>query len=265
MTITDILKSGFDAAIVKAAVDAYREILGNYTLQKWKPSELDAGHFVEAIRRALDLELTGSYTAFSKTLPPFDDNALRHYEQQSGHESYRLLIPRALKAIYNIRNKRGVAHISDISPNEMDATFILYTVKWILAELVRLKSGLSVPETQKLIDAIVERQSALIWKEGGITSILVPRMKARDQILVLLYNRSPITDQELQRVVEYSNITNFKKILRTLHNDKLIYYHADGKCRISPQGLTAAEEIIQKYTRSPNKRLKSDAAYHRAA
>jgi len=248
MTITDILKSGFDAAIAKAIIDAYQEISGNYNLRKWKPSELDAGHFVEAIRRALDLELTGRYTPSSRSLPQFDDNALKYYEQQSGHESYRLLIPRALKAVYNIRNKRGVAHISDISPNEMDATFILYTVKWILAELVRLKSGLSVPETQKLIDTIVERQCSLIWKEGAITSILVPGMKARNQILVFLYDDSPKTDQELQRVIEYSNTTNFTKILCKLHNDKLIYYHDDGKCRISPRGLIAAEQIIQKYT-----------------
>jgi hypothetical protein len=248
MTITDILKSGFDAAIAKAIVDAYQEISGNYNLRKWKPIELDAGHFVEAIRRALDLELTGRYVPFSRSLPQFDDNALKHYEQQSGHESYRLLIPRALKAIYNIRNKRGVAHISYISPNEMDATFILYTVKWILAELVRLKSGLSVTETQKLIDALVERQYSLIWKEGAVTSIIIPGMKARDQILVFLYDDSPKTDQELQRVIEYSYTTKFTKILRKLHNDKLIYYHADGKCRISPRGLIAAEQIIQKYT-----------------
>lgn len=248
MTITDILNAGFDTAIAKRIVDAYQEISDNYILRKWKPSELDAGHFVEAVRRALDLELRGSYTPFSRNLPRFDDNALRHYEQQSGHESYRLLIPRALKGIYNIRNKRGVAHISDISPNEMDATFILHTVKWILAELVRLKSGYSVPETQKLIEAIVERQSPIIWKGGGVTSILEPRMKAGDQILVLLYDNSPMTDKELQQTIEYSNRTNFRKILFKMHNDKLIYYHADGNCRISPRGLMEAEKIIQKYT-----------------
>ncbi len=248
MTAEDVLKSGFDVAIARSIVDAYREILDNFVIRKWKPSELDAGHFVEAVRRALDLELTVTYTPFSRSLPSFDDNALRHYEQQKGHESYRLLIPRALKAIYNIRNKRGVAHISDISPNEMDSTFILYAVKWILAELVRLKSGMSVSETQKLIDTIVERQSPLIWKEGEITTILEPRMNARDQILVLLYDRSPIKNDELQEIVEYSNRTDFRRILRKLHNDRLIHYHIDGNCRISPRGLTEAEKIIQKHS-----------------
>ncbi len=59
MTAHDILKKGFDKLIADAIVKAYQEIEQNYVLRKWKPSELDAGHFVEAVRRAIDLELTG--------------------------------------------------------------------------------------------------------------------------------------------------------------------------------------------------------------
>lgn len=246
MKAQDILKSGFDSAIASAILDAYTEIERNYVLRKWKPSELDAGHFVEAVRRAIDLELTGAYKAFNKSLPSFNDAALKAYEQQAGDQSYRLLIPRALKSIYNIRNKRGVAHISDINPNEMDATLILYTVKWVLAELVRLKSGLSPDETQVLIDEVVERQCSVIWKHGNITWILAPEMKARDQVLILLYDSSPRMDSELQGITEYKNATNFKKILKRLHALKLIYYHADGNCRLTPTGLPEAETLIMK-------------------
>jgi hypothetical protein len=247
MTPYDILQTGFDTNIATAILDAYKEIERNYVLRKWKPSELDAGHFVEAVRRALDHELTGTYRAFNRTLPPFDDNVLRSYEQQTGDQSYRLLIPRTLKAVYNIRNRRGVAHISDVSPNEMDATLILYTVKWVLAELLRLKSGLSPDQTQAMLDNIVERQCSLIWKEGNITWVLASSMTARDQILVLLYDTSPRTDSELQQIAEYTNPTNFKKILKRLHKQKLVFYHADGNCRLSPNGIPVAEEIIRKH------------------
>lgn len=247
MNPLSILKSGFNSAIASAILDSYGEIERNYVLRKWKPSELDAGHFVEAVRRALDLEFTGQYRAFNRSLPPFNDQSLAFYEQQTGDQSYRLLIPRALKSIYNIRNKRGVAHMSDVNPNEMDATFILYTCKWVLAELIRLKSGLSPDQTQSMLDKIVERQCSVIWKEGNITWVLSPQMKARDQVLVLLYDSSPRTDAELQGIVEYSNSTNFKKILKRLHTQKLIYYHSDGNCRLSPTGIPMAEEIIRKH------------------
>jgi hypothetical protein len=247
MNPLSILTSGFDSIIASAILDAYREIERNYVLRKWKPSELDAGHFVEAVRRALDLELTGQYKAFNKSLPPFNNNALSFYEQQTGDQSYRLLIPRTLKSIYNIRNKRGVAHISDVNPNEMDATLILYTCKWVLAELIRLKSGLPPDQTQAMLDKIVERQCPVIWKEGNITWVLSSQMKAREQVLVLLYDSSPRTDAELQGIIEYSNGTNFKKILKRLHAQKFIYYHSDGNCRLSPTGLPLAEKIIREH------------------
>ena len=246
MNAYDVLKKGFDGHIAKAMVSAYREIEENFVLRKWKPSELDAGHFVEAVRRALDLKLTGSYSPFGKDLPKFDDVVIKHYEQQQGEESLRLLIPRALKAIYNIRNKRGVAHISNINPNEMDATFILYTVKWILAELIRLESGLSINDTQHLVDAIVERKCPLVWKYHDITRILVPGMKAREQVLVLLYESSPRTDTELLAMTEYSNSSQFGAILRKLHKNKLIYYDKEGKCIITPHGMIEAESIINR-------------------
>ena len=96
MTPYEILKNGFDSKIAKAILESYIEIERNYALRKWKPSELDAGHFVEAVRRAIEKELVGNYQPFNKSLPPFNDNALKVYEQYSGDESYRLIIPRVL-------------------------------------------------------------------------------------------------------------------------------------------------------------------------
>ena len=155
-------------------------------LGKWKPSELDAGHFVEAVRRVIELRLTGSFTPIGKGLSAFNDKTLKAYESASGDQSYRVLLPRVLKSIYNIRNKRGVGHLSGFSPNEMDATLILYSAKWVLAELVRLESGLSIDETQSLVEEIVERRMELVWRDGEIVRVMDPSMKATDQAMVLL-------------------------------------------------------------------------------
>lgn len=149
--VETILRSRYPADIVKALLDAYREIESNYALQKWKPSELDAGHFVEAARRILEHELFGQATPINQQISKFSDQVLVKYEQATGDESYRMLIPRALKSVYNIRNKRGVGHVGPVSPNEMDATYILYSVKWVLAELVRLVSGRVAPPRGPLV------------------------------------------------------------------------------------------------------------------
>ncbi|MGB8993158.1 MAG: hypothetical protein WCD80_13975 [Desulfobaccales bacterium] len=246
MSVEAVLKAKFPYDIVDALLNAYGEIEENFVLKKWKASELDAGHFVEAARRILEFDLTGIYTPISQKLPNFSDTVLKSYENASGDESFRILIPRALKAIYNIRNKRGVGHISDVSPNEMDSTYILYTVKWVLAELVRLASGLTVPETQKLIESITERKMDIVWKEIDFTRILHTSIIARDKILILLYDQSPRGDKELQAIIEYSNKSKFKGILRALHKQRLIEYKADGLCIISPTGLFEAEAIALK-------------------
>ncbi len=150
--IDRILEQAFGQDIAMHILQAYREILDNFLLKKWKTSELDAGHFVEAVRRAIEKELFGTSTPFTKKLPDFNDVALKGYENAQGDESFRMLIPRNLKSVYNIRNKRGVGHAGVVSPNEMDATYILFSVKWVLCAIIWLKSGLSISETQRLVN-----------------------------------------------------------------------------------------------------------------
>ena len=183
MDVKTLLRSRFPAAVVDALLDAYREIEHNYVLRKWKASELDAGHFVESARRAIEHERFGAATQIGTDLPRFNENELKRYVAATGDESFRILIPRVLWSIYGIRNKRGVGHVGLVSPNQMDSALILADAKWVLAELVRLASGLSPSETQKLVDAIVERKLDLLWKQGDVTRVLASGIAARDQNL----------------------------------------------------------------------------------
>ncbi|NGP90257.1 hypothetical protein [Fodinibius halophilus] len=241
-----LIANNYDQQISDHLVSSFLEIEENFVIKKWKPSELNAGHFVEAVRRIIELELFGKYTPFNNKLPHFNDSELQRYERQKGHESFRMLIPRILKAIYNIRNKRGVGHISDISPNEMDATLILYNVKWVLAEIIRLNSNLKPEETQQIINKIVERDIQLLWKDGEVKRILNPNILAKDKVLVLLYDESPMPAEKIRGIIEYKNSYNFKKILKGLHSDRLIEFDDDNICKISPTGITEAEKILQK-------------------
>lgn len=242
--VDQILTKAFGQEISGCILDSYKEIQGNFLLEKWKPSELDSGHFVESVRRAIESELFGNYTPINKPLSKFDDNVLIKYENSKGDDSFRILIPRILKSIYGIRNKRGVGHIGKISPNEMDSTYILYATKWILSELVRLKSNLSTTETQKLVDKIVERQIELIWESKNKNKrILDPNMQASKQILIFLSKESPLSEKELIGMVEYKNPTNFTNLLKKLHSKRLIEY-GNNSCEITPIGTKEAEKII---------------------
>jgi hypothetical protein len=244
MEVEKVLKTNSPADVVDALLSAYKEIESNYALGKWKASELDAGHFVEATRRLLEHQLFATHTPIGKDLPKFNDAEMRRYEQAKGDDSYRILIPRALLAIFAIRNKRGVGHLGALSPNEMDATYIVYSVKWVMAEIVRLSSGLSVEDTQALMDSIIERHLAVLWKHEGVTRILASGLTARDEVLVLLYDTNPQHEEILQAAVEYKHDANFRKILSRLHKDRLIEYGRGKPVMITPKGILAAEEII---------------------
>lgn len=242
--IEAVLNSSFPRHLSDALLRGYRDMERHYSLHNWKTSELDAGHFVEAVRRALEHKLFGSYTPIGENLPLFNDAELKRYEQAHGDVSYRVLIPQVLKTIANIRNKRGVGHLGVISPNEMDATYIVYASKWVLAELVRLNSDHTPSETEAAIGAVIERRLGVIWKHGGIARVLADNLTARQQILVLLHDRSPQTEDELRSAVEYKNPTNFRSILSGLHRERLIEYSRGRPIHLSPKGAKDAEELI---------------------
>lgn len=248
MRVYDILESASDKILANSIIDSYKEISENFVLEKWKYAELDAGHFVEAVRRFLELKLLGKYTPINKKLSNFSNTVLATYENATGGESYRMLIPRVLYSIYSIRNKRGAGHLTGVSPNEMDATFILYSTKWVLAELVRLNSTLDPDETLVLISSIVERELDLIWKKDGIVRILDTQMLKNQQVLVLLYDENTQTEEKLRKAIEYSNPTDFRKILKKFHKERFLEYDSKQRiCTITTKGLCAAEKIIKKY------------------
>lgn len=244
MKVRDLLLSKYPEKIVEHILSSYAEVEQNYRLEKWKPSEIDAGHFVEATRRLIEHELFGSYTAFDKSIGVFNQGVLNKYESAAGDEVYRIIIPRMLYATYCIRNKRGVGHISTISPNKMDASFILSSTKWVLAELIRIAGTSSPDKAQQLLNQVIDRQVDLVWEDGETFIILSKKLKASEKVLVALYKEDKIDSEILRCRIEYKNKSNFTKILYVLKKDKLIDFNEAGVCKLSPLGVKAAETIM---------------------
>lgn len=158
MTTTDnivleILKNKFPEELANSILQSYTATLKEYKKRNWKYAGNEIGQFIEVARRLLEFVFSSKYTPLSERLPFFNESALHTYEQasQSIEVSYRILIPRYLYAMYSIRNKRGIIHKSEIDPNAMDLTILLYSAKWVLSEMVRLSSDLSFEQTSELI------------------------------------------------------------------------------------------------------------------
>jgi hypothetical protein len=245
--IEDILEKSYGKEISEKLLSSFQEINDEFATGKWKASEMGSGHFVESARRAIEFELFGAFTPFSKEIDKFNDQTLKKYENITGKdEAFRIVIPRVLWSIYTIRNKRGVGHASSISPNVMDATFILSSVKWVLAEIIRIKSSFGPTETQTIVEKIVEREIPLIWNNDGLMRILNPNIPAKNQVLIHLYVRDHQNISDIRVAIEYKNATRFENnIVTPLHKKRLIEFDkGSGTCHISPLGTIEAEQII---------------------
>jgi hypothetical protein len=91
----------------------------------------------------------------------------------SAPDSVRFHIPRTLRLIYDVRNKRDVAHLADgIDPNQQDATLVVRNMEWVLAELVRLCHNVSPAEVHGIIADLVSKDVPLIQVFDGFPRVL---------------------------------------------------------------------------------------------
>lgn len=234
---------------------SYAEIATNFAERRWEPSELNSGKFCEIVYTILAGALSGSY-ALKPSKPKNMALACQSLENvradpnRTGDRSLRILVPRMLVALYDIRSNRGVGHAGgDVDPNLMDATVVYEMASWTLAELVRVFHGVTTQEAQDIADALVERKLALVWDTGKAKRVQDPNMDKGDQALLLLHSQPGwVNDKDLFRWVEYSTVSNFRaNILREYHKKRLLEYDAaGGKVRISPLGSKDVEQRILK-------------------
>lgn len=243
--IQTILEATYPQELVDSLMTSYENAISEYKKCHWQYFGNEIGQFVEVARRVIEYQVSGSYTPLTDKLGIFNEKVLAGFEGNSSaiSEAYRVIIPRILYAMYCLRNKRGMIHKSHIDPNKMDATVLLGNTKWVLAEFLRISSTLSFQETQDAIDSIMCRETSIIWDTGSSLRILDTKMSAKDKVLCLLYTKDNQSESELRNSIEYKNASDFRKILKALHKDKLIEYAAE-KCSISPIGIEKAELLL---------------------
>lgn len=228
-------------------LDAFQQVVKNYAEHRWEPSELNGGKLCEAAYTILTGYFAGSYE--QRAHKPKDMvTACRNLEKEQGPRSARIQIPRMVVALYEIRNNRGVGHAGgDVDPNHMDATAVVYMSKWVVAELVRLLHGLTTDEASDLVDVLVEREVALIWRNGDKRRVLATGLSLRKGTLLLLSGVTEARESDLASWLEHKRAADYRnKVLKPMHKERLIEYdQAAGTVALLPPGVAAAETLIR--------------------
>jgi hypothetical protein len=226
----------------------YQSIVQNYSEHRWSPSELSGGKFCEIVFTILDGHAKSKY-AGKPTKPPDLVSACRKLEQNTHvPRSFQILIPRLLPALFEIRNNRGVGHAGgDVDPNHMDATFVISSCNWIMAELVRVYHNLPPSEAQVLVDKLVEVRIPLIWQDENMRRVLDPKMSLRSQVLLLLSTSTgKAATSDLLEWTGYENGSYFRKLLREMHKGRFLELSGDEKeAQILPPGTAEASAIVR--------------------
>lgn len=245
-TIATQLKTKVNAQLVDELLQAYQEAKRNYYLGGLRLAEVEGGRFSEASFRILEEQTKHSFTPLGQQLNT--DGLIKEFANLpvgSYPESVRLHIPRALRMIYDIRNKRDAAHLADgIDPNRQDATMVISTLDWILAEFIRLYHNVTSDEAHQIVDTLVTRLVPVVQDFGGFPKVLNARLRAGDYVLVLLYHRGEKGAEfgQLSTWVQPSMQRNLRTTMKRLVETEA-YVHSDGQQFIITQlGMRVVEK-----------------------
>src|SRR5207248_1894570 len=144
------------------------DIVTNYRKAHWESATLNAGKFAEVVYTILRGRADGQYPPHAQK-PSDMVQACRKLEQEDetrmGGRAMRILIPRTIPPVYEMRNNRGVGHAgAEVDPSHMDAEYALHSCQWMLAELVRVYHAMDAVSARALIDALIQREVPLIWQ-----------------------------------------------------------------------------------------------------
>ncbi|OCB46429.1 hypothetical protein A5721_13325 [Mycobacterium vulneris] len=232
--------------------DEFDSIVDNYRQGRWKASGLDGGRFSEVAYNVLLGITTGTFPAkankpsnFKAKCDAFATDNQKYPPANSPH-SARVLIPRILAVLYDVRNNRNVGHIGgDVDSNHMDAELVLHCAQWIMAEFVRIFHGLSIADATATVAALVERTVPMIWEVGDKKRVLKTDLPLADKTLLLLYSETgPVQDKILADWLEQARLANYKRVLKSLHDKKWVEHAKDGSVTLSPTGTGEVESRL---------------------
>jgi hypothetical protein len=170
-----------------------------FLLRKWKYSELDGGRFTEVAARILYSIDSGNialHKSVDDCLRYIDNDAIPHaWPERQG----AIHLAKVIRAVYKLRSQRGAIHVSaTYTANEIDSRLILESVRWVLADLLRLFVTSDREAVAAAIRNLCQFPQPLIRMYGELPLLQSTSFTIEEEILAhLLYAENGLTIGEL--------------------------------------------------------------------
>lgn len=240
--ILDNLKAAFAPSVAEDLLRSYEKLVTEYRKSDPEAALNACGKFVEHVLRAIEFMRTGVAPTEIKSVAA----TIKDIEKDGRlAESLRILMPRVASAmIFDVRSKRGAAHVKEIDPRDIDAALAVQAGSWIMSEFVRLYHVAGEREVAEAMASLMRGNVPLIERFGDelvVTTKLPPEI----EVLLHVFAAEPygIDRKGLGAAVKRlaSTVT---KAIRRLESELLIHKTRQGTFRITGPGERVLAERL---------------------
>jgi hypothetical protein len=196
------------------------------------------GKFVESFVQCLQYMATGTFDV----KPDVDGYLSKKVENETSlADGLRVCGARLARSIYTLRNKRNIAHKNPVDPNTFDLSVAHQCAAWIMAELLRNASGISMGEAGALIELVQAPVGTLVEEIDGVR-LVHAELSMKGEILILLHSHYPerVPVANLIGSMSARSPTSVKSRLRELRTAKFLHGDYKTEYRLTQAGHAAA-------------------------
>src|SRR5258706_4579894 len=195
------------------------------------------GKVVETLAQILEFKSTGTYSL----APQVEAILVRVESDTSIDDGLRLCAARVGRTMYTLRNRRGIIHKSGIPANRADLEFLLHGTQWILAELLRHASGISMEAAERFVKMVQAPVGRLV-EDMGERRLVLADCTAKEEILLLLHSFYPDYTplRKILCCVDRLPEKTARNVLQTLWRQKSADRTRDLEYRLTVKGLNEA-------------------------
>lgn len=234
------LAAHIDARIVDEILEHHNAVKTSFRLQDWEKCLVRGGKLGEGVMKAIHFIRTGKVTQQISV-----DSEINEVSKRSDlPEPIRLLIPRAIRVLYDHRSRRGGAHGS-FAPNVMDCTLVVAIADWVVSELVRIYCVTDPELAMKFAIATSTKSIPIVERIEEDYIVLKRGASARQEIGLILYSRYPerTTRDQLRKWIPNHSPTNISLSLGNMRKAKLVHISTEGAV-LTREGIQAIEREI---------------------
>jgi hypothetical protein len=152
--------------------------------------------------------------------------------------------------MYSLRNKRNILHKDSVDPNAYDLRYLFAGAQWVMSELIRVTTAVSMKEAGSLVEAVQAPVSTLVERFPD-RDLLLRDIPASDEVIVLLHGRYPevVGTAMIVGSMDRRGTSTVYNALSDLWSSKEVERgkSADGKkgYKLTLKGFGHAEEIVR--------------------